>query len=460
MNWENLFTEQRTGTSTITDDARSEYQRDFDRLIFSTGFRRMQNKTQVFPLPGVAFVHNRLTHSLEVSSVGRSLGKIIGKFIVSNYKLSENAIEFYLHELQNVIAAACLAHDIGNPPFGHSGEKAISKYFIENNLKIIEKNRALRTYFDKKEWDDLINFEGNANGFRYLTHNFNGKTPGGLRLTYTTLASMIKYPCESAAIKSHIIHRKKYNCFQTDLSIFEEICNSTGMDIESRTPLCFKRHPFSYLTEAADDICYNLIDVEDAQRLGIVPYHEVEKLFKSLIKCISLELKIYDYERAEKSAQLIEDDNDRISYLRAKCVNALTMICADRFQTYATEIIEGRFTEDLFGFFKTKCSEMKAIQKLSNEKIYNHKSVVKIEIVGYKVMYDLLSLFIPSILKEEMSSLDQKIVTLIPKQFSVEEHESTYIKVMSVLDFVSGMTDTYATKLYRDIQGIEIAKHD
>jgi dGTPase len=197
MNWENLYSNKRTGTETITPDARSEYQRDFDRLIFCPGFRRLQNKTQVFALPGVAFVHNRLTHSLEVSSVGRSLGKIIGSWITKNYRLDDKSINFYINELHNVIAAACLAHDIGNPPFGHSGENAISKYFIENKDELLDKDRRvkkkLNEYFTPEEWMDLVNFEGNANGLRFLTHNFYSKTPGGLRLTYTTLAATLKY---------------------------------------------------------------------------------------------------------------------------------------------------------------------------------------------------------------------------------------------------------------------------
>lgn len=460
MKWSYLFTEQRTGTKTITEDARAEYQRDFDRLIFNSGFRRLQNKTQVFPLPGVAFVHNRLTHTLEVSSVGRSLGKIVGKHLVDNYKLTPEAQNFYLNELQNVVAAACLAHDIGNPPFGHSGEKAISKYFIENeNLEI--NSHVLRSFFDKNEWTDLINFEGNANGFRFLTYNFNGKTPGGLRLTYTTLASTIKYPCDSSSINPLYKHLKKFNFFQSEKKIFEEVCDNSGMDKETTNGrVIYKRHPFAYLTEAADDICYNIIDMEDAHRLNILPKSVVETLFKNLIKCISQELKIYDYERAEASASLIKDDNDRISYLRAKCINALTMICAARFAEFAKNIIQGSFNDDLFGFFKLKCQVMQEIKKVSEERIYNHSSVIKIELVGYRVIYDLLCLFIPAVLNSNPSHKDEKIKKLIPNQFNVVDEETPYYKVMAVLDYISGMTDTFAMQLYRDLKGIEIPKHN
>lgn len=461
MEWDNLYSETRTGTATITEDARSEYQRDFDRLIFSSGFRRLQNKTQVFPLPGVAFVHNRLTHSLEVASVGRSLGKIIGKHIADNFRISDKSKDFYINELHNVTAAACLAHDIGNPPFGHSGEKALSRYFQENATLPIENGEELRHYFDQKYWSDLINFEGNANGFRFLTHKFNGKIPGGLRLTHTTLAATLKYPCESSYSNDSYLHRKKYNCFQSEKATFQEVCSKTNMDKESDNPMGYKRHPFVFLTEAADDICYNIIDFEDAQRLGILNKDVVEKYLRDLLKCISIELGVYDFERAYTNAEAIEDTNDKISYYRAKCINALIMICVSRFEDHSVEILNGSFNEDLFGFFKSKCSEMKRIKEISENNIYNHKSVVKIELVGYKVLYDLLHLFVPAILKKYPTSRDKKILELIPSQFKVDEfNDSAYSKVISILDFISGMTDTYAIQLYRDLFGIEIAKHE
>src|SRR6476619_6877673 len=270
MQFETLFTEKRVGSDKITPGTRSGFQRDFDRLVFSSAFRRLQNKTQVFPLPGTAFVHNRLTHSLEVASVGRSLGKMIGERISMDFKNSnDDAYEFYRYELANVIAAACLAHDIGNPAFGHSGEKAISAYFIENAGEKID-GSDLRSFYNDQEWADISDFEGNANAIRVLTHSFKGRFNGGFGLTYTTIASILKYPCESIAVNKQFRHRKKYGFFQSEKDTMLDLFTEMKMPVESGYPLIAKRHPFVYLVEAADDICYNIIDMEDAQRLHIL----------------------------------------------------------------------------------------------------------------------------------------------------------------------------------------------
>src|SRR6476620_11761208 len=244
MEFQNIYTEKRVGSDKIPTGARSGFQRDFDRLIFSSAFRRLQNKTQVFPLPGTAFVHNRLTHSLEVASVGRSLGKMIGERISMDYKAgNDEAYEFYRYELSNVIAAACLAHDIGNPAFGHSGEKAISAYFIDNASSEID-GRPLRSYYNEQEWADITSFEGNANAVRVLTHQFRGKFRGGYGLTYTTIASLLKYPCEAMAVNATWRHRKKYGFFQSEKDTMLDIMKELGMMEESKEPLIYKRHPF------------------------------------------------------------------------------------------------------------------------------------------------------------------------------------------------------------------------
>ncbi len=232
MKFETIFTEKRVGSDKVSPGTRSGFQRDFDRLVFSSAFRRLQNKTQVFPLPGTAFVHNRLTHSLEVASVGRSLGKMIGGRISEAYKTNEEVYEFYRYELANVIAAACLAHDIGNPAFGHSGEKAISNYFIENAESLID-GQKLKDIFSEKEWKDLTSFEGNANAVRILTHQFRGRFEGGFGLTYTTIASILKYPCESVAVDKKIRHRKKYGFFQTEKKTAMDIMSELHMIEES-----------------------------------------------------------------------------------------------------------------------------------------------------------------------------------------------------------------------------------
>ncbi|PIF46316.1 dGTPase [Chryseobacterium sp. 52] len=447
MNLNQIFTNQRTGNNPHTKASRTDFQRDFDRIIFSSAFRRLQNKTQVFPLPGSVFVHNRLTHSLEVSSVGRSLGSIIGEFIFDAYKndLTEDSKNFYLHNLGNVIAAACLCHDVGNPAFGHSGEDAIASYFERNE-------KDLKTKFNEKEWADLVNFEGNANAIRVLAQRQQGKDEGGIQLTFSTLASIAKYPCEAVAKKKGIIHRKKFGFFQNEKDIFLEIAKSTNLILENEEPYIFKRHPFVWLVEAADDICYNIIDMEDAHRLGIVSTSDCENLFFELIKSEST-----DMDRVKNKLASISNENEKISYLRAKAINALINKSLEIYKHNFENILQGNLDNGLLDLYKSENRALQDIEAFSIEKIYNHKAVVEIENAGYNVMYELLDHFIPSILKpgDERKSYDIKALKLLPKQFVYEEG-TDYQKVLGVIDFVSGMTDNFATDLYRKIKGIDI----
>lgn len=447
MNLNQIFTNQRTGNNPHTKASRTDFQRDFDRIIFSSAFRRLQNKTQVFPLPGSVFVHNRLTHSLEVSSVGRSLGSIIGEFISETYEneLEEDSRNFYLHNLGNVIAAACLCHDVGNPAFGHSGEDAIASYFERNE-------KDLKPKFNEKEWADLVNFEGNANAIRVLAQRQQGKDDGGIQLTFSTLASIAKYPCEAVAKKKGIIHRKKFGFFQNEKDLFLEIAKGTQLITECSEPYIFKRHPFVWLVEAADDICYNIIDMEDAHRLGIVSTADCENLFFELVKSES-----NDMERVKNKLASISNENEKISYLRAKAINALINKSLEIYKSNFETILEGNLDKALLDIYKAENRALHDIESFSIEKIYNHKAVVEIENAGYNVMYELLDHFIPSILKtaEERKSYDKKALKLLPRQF-VYEDGTDYQKVLGVIDFVSGMTDNFATDLYRKIKGIDI----
>lgn len=442
-----LYTNRRTGNSAAASASRTDFQRDFDRIIFSAPFRRLQNKTQVFPLPGSVFVHNRLTHSLEVSSVGRSLGNAVGEFIFKNFEseLNEDSKTFYLHNLHNVIAAACLCHDVGNPAFGHSGEDAIASYFEKNES-------VLKSKFTEKEWADLINFEGNANAIRVLTHQQTGKDEGGIQLTYTTLASIAKYPCEAVAKQKGIIHRKKFGFFQNEKETFSQIAESVGLLRENEEPLIYRRHPFVWLVEAADDICYNIIDMEDAHRLGIVSTSDCEGLFFELIRSEN-----QNTQRVEQKLALISNANERISYLRAKVINALINKSIDIYQKNFSKIIEGSLDKALLDIYKSENNSLQEIQNFSIEKIYGHKAVVEIENAGYNVMYELLNHFVPPVLKEKESrkSYDKMALKLLPSQF-LYESGSDYQKVLGIIDFVSGMTDNFATDLYRKIKGIDI----
>ena len=443
-----IFTNQRTGNHVQNIVSRTDFQRDFDRIIFSSAFRRLQNKTQVFPLPGSVFVHNRLTHSLEVSSVGRSLGSLAGEFIVQNFEneLTEDSKNFYLYNLNNVIAAACLCHDIGNPAFGHSGEDAIASFFEKNESE-------LKLKFTEKEWADLVNFEGNANAIRILTHKQTGKDEGGTQLTYTTLASIAKYPCEAIAKKKGHVYRKKFGFFQSEKQTFLNIANATKMMVESEEPTVFKRHPFVWLVEAADDICYNIIDMEDAHRLGIISTADCENLFMDLIQSVNEK----DAKRSAEKLLLFSNKNERISYLRAKVINALINKSTELYQQHFSEIIDGTLNKALLDIFKSESESFQEVERFSIEKIYGHRSVVEIENAGYNVMYELLNHFIPPIIKEksERKGFEKKALQLIPSQF-IYEDGTVYEKVLGVLDFVSGMTDNFATDLYRKIKGIDI----
>ena len=445
-----IYSNQRSNTND-TSDARSEYQRDYDRIIFSSAFRRLQNKTQVFPLPGSVFVHNRLTHSLEVSSVGRSMGNLVGKFISENYNLSDQSHEFYKYSIHDVISAGCLCHDIGNPAFGHSGEDAIASYFDRHETD-------LKPFFTEAEWADLINFEGNANAIRILTQQQNGKSEGGLRLTYSTLAAIAKYPCESVAKDKTQLHRKKFGFFQAQKEAFRTIAEKTNMILEQDSPIIYKRHPFVWLVEAADDICYSIIDVEDSQRLGIIDHDKCRKLFLNLVE--SLDPSQID--KTKNTLKSISDKNDRIAYLRAKSINLLTQKSVEVYQNNFDQIVKGEFKTALLDVIKNETEQvtkkvLDEIQRFSIENIYNHRSVLEIENAGYNVMSELLSQFIPPILKEEKErkTFEKKALRLVPAQFLYEKG-TKYQKVMGILDYVSGMTDNYATELYRRIKGIEI----
>ena len=447
MDLNSIFTSQRTGNNPNTKVSRTDFQRDFDRIIFSSAFRRLQNKTQVFPLPGSVFVHNRLTHSLEVSSVGRSLGSVIGEFIYGQFKndLNEESKNFYLHNLSNVIAAGCLCHDVGNPAFGHSGEDAIASYFDRNET-------ALKSKFNEKEWADLVNFEGNANAIRVLAQQQQGKDAGGVQLTLSTLAGIAKYPCEAIAKKKGVVHRKKFGFFQNEKDIFLEIAKRTSMLQENEEPYIFKRHPFVWLVEAADDICYNIIDMEDAHRLGIVSTADCKNLFFELVKSETDDIK-----RVEQKLDSISNENEQISYLRAKVINALINKSIELYKNNFDKILQGNLEKGLLDIYKSENKTLQDIESFSIEKIYNHKAVVEIENAGYNVMYELLDHFIPSILKstDERKSYDKKALKLLPKQFFYEDG-TDYQKVLGVIDFVSGMTDNFATDLYRKIKGIDI----
>jgi dGTPase len=456
MDWHTCFTADRHGSGEQISNQRTEFERDWDRLVFSSAFRRLQDKTQVFPLPDEIFVHNRLTHSLEVASVGRSLGAMAGEGLsaLSSVKSRDDSRYFYAEHLKNVIASACLAHDMGNPAFGHSGESAISRYFRGR-----EGDKDFRGRFSDSEWADLVSFEGNANALRVLTRNFKGRQEGGFQLTYPTLASILKYPCAAAQSqgKGGPRHRAKYGYFQSDSAVFEAITRRLHMQEDPGCPGSFFRHPFVYLTEAADDICYRIIDLEDAHRLGILPTSLTMTLLLDLLACL---MNAGELGRIQTNLRRYsEDANEGIAYLRAKSISSLTRRCASIFLENEAAIIEGRFSGDLITGITEAGTALSEIEKISVEQIYNHSSVLKIELAGYRVMGGLVGDLTEAALSPRPDAMQRKTLGLIPAQYRYREDYPAYEKVMCILDFVSGMTDIFALKLYRNLRGIEIPTH-
>lgn len=455
MNWEQLYSPKRTGSERKNpsgpDAIRTSFLRDYDRIIFSSAFRRLQNKTQVFPLPGPVFVHNRLTHSLEVASVGRSLGKAVGDALAGKYpQQSEDFREFYKYELPSVIAAACLAHDIGNPPFGHSGEDAIRSFF-----RGLEGEAATRFSgeLSANQQRDFLYFEGNANAFRTLTHSFNEAAQGGFRLTYATLASIVKYPADSLnGFDKRQLATKKSGFFDSEIDTYKTIAAELSIPQPDAGKNVFARHPFVYLVEAADDICYRIIDFEDAHRLNIISIDTIKHLFLSFFD----KEEGYDArDRVEKTFNGINDDNQKVQFLRAKLINLLIYRVRDVFMENEAALLEGRLERSLIEYLPAQELELvKKIDSFSVKHIYNHRSVVEIEIAGYNVIGGMLNEFFGAILHPG-SSKSEKLLQLLSRQFIITADPARfYYDIQSIVDFLAGMTDLYAVDLYRKITGM------
>ncbi|WP_431166083.1 deoxyguanosinetriphosphate triphosphohydrolase [Tenacibaculum halocynthiae] len=442
MNWEQLLSLKRFGDTqkrerAKQDETRLGFEVDFDRIIFSSAFRSLQDKTQVIPLSKTDFVHTRLTHSLEVSVVGRTLGRRVGKELLKRHpKLVELGYTF--NDFGAIVAGASVMHDIGNPPFGHSGEKAIGEYFkTGKGLQYKEELTAL-------EYQDLIDFEGNANGLKILTESRDG-VEGGLRLSYATLGAFIKYPKESLPKKptKHIVD-KKYGFFQSEKTAFQDLVKDLGLKQKESTGISYYRHPLAYLVEAADDICYTIIDFEDGINLGLI---DEDYALEYMIKLVKNTIDSAKYHS-------LKHKKDRISYLRALAIGVLINEAVAIFLANEEAILNGTFDKGLLD----KCqyeAQINDIIKISVAKIYKSKEVVEKEVAGYKIIADLLDVFVTALnnkFDNKQSNYDTLVLNLLPQEYQ-QERENLYDRVMQICSYIAGLSDGFAIRLHRKIMG-------
>ncbi len=441
MNWEQLLSLKRYGDTekrerAKQDETRLGFEVDFDRIIFSSAFRSLQDKTQVIPLSQTDFVHTRLTHSLEVSAVGRTLGRRVGEIILQRHpQLIEKGYKF--NDFGAIVASACIMHDIGNPPFGHSGEKAIGEYFKNGKgLKFKEQLKA-------KEYQDLMDFEGNANGFKIVTESQKG-IEGGLRLSYATLGAFLKYPKESLPKKptNHIVD-KKYGVFQSDLEVFKDVVENLGLKVKDKEHNSYYRHPLVYLVESADDICYTIIDFEDGINLGLIDESFALMYMERLVPKLNKE-----------KYNSLEHKQDRAAYLRAVAINTLIEEAVNIFLDNEQAILKGEFQGALLDHSQYE-KEIKDILNICIKNVYRSKEVVEKEIMGYKVIADLLDVFITALNNKYEgieTNYDKLILNILPQNYQKLD-DSLYNRIMQICSYIAGMSDGFAVRLHKKILG-------
>jgi dGTPase len=438
MIWSQLLSPQRINQKHDTHElSRSAFEQDYDRIIFSHPFRRLQDKTQVHPIPEQDFVHTRLTHSLEVSSVGRSLGKKIGEHVLQRHPdLKEN---FSLFDFGAIVAAASLAHDLGNPPFGHAGEEAISDFFLHH-----PKGQSFEKEVSETAWNDLIKFEGNAQGFRLLN-----KSEYGLKLTFATLGTFTKYPCPALFPDrdKNKKSQKKFGFFQTEEKVFGEVANQLGLIKTGEN--AWARHPLAFLVEAADDICYSIIDLEDGCRLGLVSFEETVEMMAAILQTQ------FDRQKLDRLHSL----NGKLGVLRAMAINKLLDECTTAFLDFESSILEGKFDQALTDIIPSQ-QALKIITEISIKKIYRAKQVVEIEAAGHEVLPGLLHEFIEAGFHYVLGGQSRKYANLalmLPEEILLNCQQSNgdaYLILREIIDFVSGLTDRHALSLFRKIKGV------
>lgn len=449
--WDRYLSDRRIGLKDPDPDFRSNFQRDFDRIIFCSSFRRMQDKTQVFPLARNDYVRTRLTHSLEVASIGRSLGYRVGQTLKSKYSWSEER----MYHLGEVVAAACLAHDIGNPPFGHSGEDTISHWFAieENYAKYMQS-------LSENQREEFLKYEGNAQGFRVITRlqciDLANRRQGGLQLTYATLGAFLKYPRLAYLPEADLsrVSQKKYNFFEAEQELFMDVVNELGL-VEVIPGKAYARHPLCFLVEAADDISYTIADFMDGYRLGYASYETTRDFFLALLDD--------GKERYEAEIINLTDPKDRIEYLGGKAVGALVRQVAATFLENEEALLRGEYDQSLTRSIPSH-KIVEEMTSFAHANIYSCSDVVKLKVAGFDVIHKLMETFVPAVCFEEPKDhydwdRVRLILKLIPDQFLGEDGKPDschYTRLRKVVDFISGMTDSYAVHVYQQLSGVNL----
>lgn len=432
MDWTKLLSASRYQEPTKPDEAqRSVYQRDYDRIVFCAAFRRLQDKTQVHPFPSSDYVRRRLTHSLEVASVGRSLGFAVGTRIAEQHHDLKKVWPYLEHDVAQIVSNACLAHDIGNPPFGHAGEQAIGSWFKQN------RSSPILSELGASELRDFEEFEGNAQGFRLLTRLQNSRDAGGLRLTHATLGAFTKYPTASLSVDpGTYIGAKKYGFFTEDQSAFAEIANDLGLLQRGDNGWC--RHPLVFLVEAADDICYKIVDVEDALKLGRLSHEEAEKCFVGML--------------SDPSRYTPEADKDgNIGWLRAAAIGDLIAAAIDTYIANEDSILSGEFSLGLLDA-APNAAAIKEAKNLIKDRVFNWERTISAEISGVQMITEVLDRCMKAI-EDPSSKINSLVVKTIPRY---NEADSNLKKIHAVTDYVSGMTDRYLQSTYLRLTGHSI----
>jgi dGTPase len=454
--WQQLLSGHRLGSRRPSElqDERTEYDKDYDRIVFSSAFRRLHDKTQVFPLSTSDYTRTRLTHSIEASCVGRTLGQLAGK------ALSRQGVKVEPSHLGTLVAAACLAHDIGNPPFGHSGEAAI-QHWAEQELApwSSQPGAAQSPFATEGEWQDLVRFEGNAQGFRILNRLQSRERQGGLRYTVATIGAMSKYPCPSVipgrVRDKRLISEKKFGYVQDDAELAHEAFQRLGLP--ERAPGVFARHPLAFLVEAADDICYAIIDLEDSAMLGLIPMEKACSLLEAVARMRDIPIPAQDVQ-----------PESRLGVLRSGAIGVLIHECVAVFSEAVEAMEQGRWEKSLVSARESMHGQLEEIKRITREKGYESERVLQIESAGFKTLGGLLDMFASSVVTDSPNKEEKKLRQLLPLEFLQRPgaHEpdrneairrlSPYQRLLCVTDYISGMTDGFAVELYQRLSGIKL----